>query len=242
LTVVAGDGGEHRYRYADCASYAAAVRGRLGEFLREPVLVGLIAGAAYAWKTKRTAPLATLALALVAFALLALGGLPIITRYLLLPAALACVLAAAALIAGIEHRRWAPVSVLILILLVVFAPAQIDRIDRLERSIGIQEAILDDLDALPARAFACRPISTTNRRPVPHLALAFDLDPAAIRVGEVQSACTYVGPRTRAIAEDFIFDKKDPVRTLPRLPDDYTRVAGNRSWTVLSRGPAGATP
>ena len=32
-----------------------------------------------------------------------------------------------------------------------FAPGQFDRLDRLERSIGIQERILDDLDALPDR-------------------------------------------------------------------------------------------
>ena len=209
---------------------------RLGEILREPLLVGLVAGAVLAWRTRRRAILAALAVALVAFGLLASAGLPIITRYLMVPAALACILAAAALVEGVRHRSWAPVSVLILVFLLVFAPGQLNRLDRLERSIGIQERILDDLDALPARAARCQPVAVTNRRPVPHLALRFRcLDPARIEVGPGLGACTYIGPANRAVARDFVFDVHDPVQTLPRLPPDFRRVAGNRSWTVLTR-------
>lgn len=209
---------------------------RLGEILREPVLLGLVAGAVYAWKQDRRQPLLALAAALVAFAILATAGLPIITRYLILSAALACILAAAALTAGLEHRRWAPASVLTLVALVAFAPGQLDRLDRLERSIRIQEGILADLDALPAAAVRCEPLAVTNRRPVPHLALRFGLDPAKIQVGELQGARTYVGPANREIAEDFIFDRQDPVRTLPDVPPGFTKTAGNASWTVLGDG------
>ena len=212
---------------------------RLGEILREPVLLGLVAGAVLAWRERRRLPLVALALALAAFAVLATAGLPIITRYLLLTAALACVLAGAALVHGFRHRAWAPVSVLLLIFLLAFAPGQVDRLDRLERSIGIQERILDDLGALPAPALErCGPLAVTTRRPVPHLALEHDvLDPATIRVGELDGARTYVGPANRAVAEDFIFDRRDPVRVLPDVPPGFTRVAGNRSWTVLSSCP-----
>jgi hypothetical protein len=212
---------------------------RLGEILREPLLLALVAGAWLAWRSDRRMPLVALALALVAFAILATAGLPIITRYLLLSAALACVLAGAALAHGFQHRAWAPVSVLLFIVLLAFAPGQIDRIDRLERSIGIQERILDDLDALPAAALRCEPLAVTNRRPVPHLALehAF-LEPEDILVGELDGARTYVGPANREVAEDFIFDRRDPVRTLPDIPAGFTRTAGNRSWTVLSSCPS----
>lgn len=216
---------------------------RLGEILREPLLLGLVVGAVYAWKRHRRAPLAALALALAAFAILATAGLPIITRYLLLSAAISCVLAGAALTAGIRHRRWAPASVLLLIVLLVFAPGQFDRLDRLERSIGIQEQILDDLDALPDRTAQCEPVAVTNRRPVPHLSLRFEeLEPADIQVGDVGRACTYVGPATPRVAERFIFDRRDPVRTLPELPPGYERIAGNPSWTVVSRRTGTTTP
>lgn len=213
---------------------------RLGEILREPLLLGLVAGAVLAWRERKRLPLVTLALALAAFAILATAGLPIITRYLLLVAALACVPAGAALVHGFQHRAWAPVSVLLLVVLLVFGPGQVDRIDRLERSIGIQERILDDLDALPASAVeGCKPLAVTNRRPVPHLALQFDaLDPAEIVVGELQGARTYIGPANREVAARFIFDRRDPVQVLPDVPPGFEQVAGNRSWTVLAACPA----
>jgi hypothetical protein len=209
---------------------------RLGEVLREPVLLGMVAGGVYAWRTRRWMPLAALGLALAAFSVSAIAGLPIITRYMLLPGALGCVLCGAALTAGLRERAWAPVSVLVLVALVVFAPGQVDRLDRLERSLGIQERILADLEALPAGPLRCGPLAVTNRRPIPHLALRFGfIEPAAVRTGAGSDARTYVGPASRAVAEDFVFDPRDPVRVLPRLPAAFRPVAGNASWTVLSR-------
>ena len=124
-------------------------------------------------------------------------------------------------------------------LLVVLAPGQFDRLDRLERSLGIQERILDDLDALPAAALRCEPVAVTNRRPVPHLALRFGfLDPEDVLVGELEGARSYVGPASRDVAEDFIFDRRDPVRELPAVPPGFETAARNRSWTVVSSCPA----
>jgi hypothetical protein len=56
-----------------------------------------------------------------------------------------------------------------------------------------------------------------------------------VRTGAGSDARTYVGPASRAVAEDFVFDPRDPVRVLPRLPAAFRPVAGNASWTVLSR-------
>ncbi len=204
---------------------------RLGEVVREPVLVGALIGAVLAWRAGTRLPLAALAAALGAFGVLAVAGLPIITRYTLLAGALCCVLAGAA----VTRRAGA---VVLGALVLAFAPGQVERIDRLTRSIAIQERILDDLDALPAAALRCAPLAVTNRRPVPHLALRFGfVDPAAVRVGPPGRGRTYVGPATQAVAEDFVFDPRDRLRTLPALPPAYTRVAGNRSWVVATRCP-----
>ena len=209
---------------------------RLGEILREPVLLGLVAGAVLAWRERIRLPLVALGLALGAFAILATAGLPIITRYLLVPAALACVLCGGVLAHGLRDRRWAPVSVLVLLVLLVFAPGQVDRIDRLERSIAIQERILADLDALPAAALRDRRVAVVNRRPVPHLALRFDfLEPREVLVGLDPSATAFVGPSSREVAERFVFDPRDPVRVLPRLGPEWRRAGGNASWSVFSR-------
>jgi hypothetical protein len=202
---------------------------RLGEVVREPVLVGALIGAVLAWRARTLLPLAALAAALGAFGVLAVAGLPIITRYTLLAGALCCVLAGAA----VTRRAGA---VVLGALVLAFAPGQVERIDRLTRSIAIQERILDDLDALPAAALRCAPLAVTNRRPVPHLALRFGfVDPAAVRVGPPGRGRTYVGPATQAVAEDFVFDPRDRLRTLPVLPPAYARVAGNRSWVVATR-------
>jgi hypothetical protein len=218
---------------------------RLGEVLREPVLVGAAAGGllALAWLRERARlPALAGAVAVVAFALLAAAGLPIITRYLLLPAALLSVFCGAALFGwrclpdGDRRRRpWLALAALTAVLLVAFAPAQARRLDRLEDSIATQERILDDLDALPAAALRCAPLAVTNRRPIPHLALGFGVAPQDVLVGAPPRARTYVGPASRRVAEEFVFDARDPVRVLPRLPPGFARVAGNRSWTVLSR-------
>jgi hypothetical protein len=180
-------------------------------------------------------PLAALALALAAFSVLAAAGLPIITRYMLLPAALGCALCGGALAEGLRDRRWLPVSGLVLALAVVFAPSQVRRLDNLERSLGIQERILADLDALPEAALTCEPIAVTNRRPVPHLALRFrSLDPAEIEVGGPREANTYVAPSSPAVAKRFVFDPRDANRRLPRIPPSLKPVFRNDSWTIWS--------
>ena len=215
---------------------------RLGEIAREPVLVGMAAGAWLAWRRGLGAPLAALALALGAFSVLAIAGLPIITRYMLLPAALGCTLAGAALVTGIEAiraRDWAPwgaIGGVLVVLLVVFAPGQVDRLDRLERSLGIQERILDDLDALPDATAACLPAGVVNRRPVPHLALRFEaIEPEDVVVGAPGRACTYVAPASAEVARRFVFDPRGADRRLPPVPPGYDELARNASWVVLRR-------
>jgi hypothetical protein len=202
----------------------------------EPVLVGMVAGGWLAWRRGLRAPLVVLAAGLAAFAVLAVAGLPIITRYVLLPAALATILTGGALAAGLRDRAWAPVSVLVLVVLLVFTPGQVRRLDRLERSLAIQQRILTDLDALPAEALRGERLAVVNRRPVPHLALRFAfIEPGDVLVGPAPGASSYVAPANREVAGDFVFDPRDRVQVLPRLPPSFRRVAANASWAVFTR-------
>jgi hypothetical protein len=208
---------------------------RLGEIAREPVLAGMVAGAWLAYRRRLLTPLVALALALGAFAVLATAGLPIITRYMLLPGALACALAGGAVAEGLRNRAWLPVTGALVVLLVAFAPGQFDRLDRLERSLGIQERILADLDALPAAALRCEPIAVTTRRPIPHLALRFEwIEPRDVEVGAPDEANTYIAPASPEVAERFVFDPRDADQDLPPVPPALRRAAGNGSWTVFS--------
>ncbi len=71
---------------------------RLGEILREPVLLGAVGGLAlsWLWLRDRVRPaIVAGVLALAAFCVLAAAGLPILGRYLLLPAAIGAILCGA---------------------------------------------------------------------------------------------------------------------------------------------------
>jgi hypothetical protein len=129
-----------------------------------------------------------------------------------------------------ERSAWAAAGGAMVVLLVVFAPGQLDRLDNLERTLGIQEKILADLDALPASALRCEPLAVTNRRPIPHLALAHGfIDPADVRIGP--PACTYVGPSSEVVAKRFILDRNDEVQAIPDVEGEV--VARNDSWVVI---------
>jgi hypothetical protein len=213
---------------------------RLGEILREPVLLGLVAGAVLAWRARVGCRWIALGLALAAFAILATAGLPIITRYLLVPAALACTLCGGALAAGLEHRAWAPVSVLVLIALLVFAPGQVRRIDRLERSIAIQERI-PRRPRRAARRGAALP-AAGGHQPPPGAAPR-----AALRRGAARRprgpARRRVHLRRAGLARGGRAVRVRPARPGARAAAaaaDFRRAAGNRSWTVVvERGPEG---
>ena len=162
---------------------------RLGEILRVPGLAGAVLGAALglAWLRRQTLVAGgAVALALAAVAALAVAGLPVITRYLLLAAALLCVLGGAALGGwraapdGPPRRTWMAAAVLTLALFVVFAPSQGRRLRDLRSAVAAQDRIQDDLhDLAQAGAFpaGCRPVTVPNSRPVPLLALWLDRPP-----------------------------------------------------------------
>ena len=171
---------------------------RLGEILREPVLFGAAGGGILAllWLRDR-ARLGAAAgvIAIVAFCVLATAGLPILGRYLLLPAAILAIFCGAGafgwacLPRGDPRRRpWAWFGVATLVLLVVFTPAQVDRVRALRHALARQDTIQSDLAALvripPAAIRAsCAPVTVPNHRPVPLLALFLDTDPTRDRLG-----------------------------------------------------------
>src|SRR5215207_4898691 len=106
---------------------------KLGEILREPVLVGAVVGAALGllWlRAKTVMVLAWIAIAVVAFAVLAAFGLPVITRYLLLTAALVALLVGEAaggwtrMPSGNRKGIWLAGGLVTIALLLLFAPSQ----------------------------------------------------------------------------------------------------------------------
>ena len=220
---------------------------RIGEILREPVLFAAAGGGllALAWHRDRRTRLAVAAgaLAVAAFCVLAAAGLPIITRYVLAPSALLAIFAGAGVFGwrdlprGAQRTWWARFGALALVVLVLFVPNQVARIDRLGDALHRQEAIQADLGQIVSGGLPCGPLAVPNRRPVPLLALWLKVDPGSIVDAQAQQPQrgTYLVPRTPKVASDYILDRRDRDRRVAPPPPGFRTVASNTSWIAASR-------
>ena len=225
----------------------AAVPRRLGEILREPVLLAAAGGGllALAWRRDRGVRLGVAAgvLALAAFCVLAAAGLPIITRYLLLTATLLAIFAGAGafgwldLLPGRERTWWARFAVIALVALAIFVPGQAQRIDRLGNALARQEAIQGRLGDIVDDRRPADPVAVPNRRPIPLLALWLDLDPAAIvdAQGEgLAHARSYLVPANAKVARDYVLDRRDRDRRIAAAPTAWSAAARNDTWRLYA--------
>ncbi|MEY2441990.1 MAG: hypothetical protein QOJ46_1416 [bacterium] len=219
---------------------------RLGEILREPVLLAAAGGGALAllWHRDRRTRLAIAAgaLAVVAFCVLAAAGLPIITRYLLLTGTLLAIFAGAGVFGwrdlpgGAQRTWWARFGALALVVLLLYVPSQASRIARLGDALSRQESIQGDLAAVVRDGTPCQPVAVPNRRPIPLLALWLNLDPGDVADAQerLPTHGTYLVPRTPKVASDYILDKRDRDRQVAPPPPGFRTVESNASWLAAS--------
>lgn len=223
---------------------------RLGEILREPVLLAAAGGGLLALASRRTRGVrlgaAAGALALAAFCVLAAAGLPIITRYLLLPAIVLALFAGAGafgwlgLAPGRARTRWARFSAVALAALVAFVPAQAGRIERLDAALERQAAIQGDMAAVVRAAEPlAEPVAVPNRRPIPLLALWLDRPPGELVDAQegLPRRGAYLVPASARVAREYILDRRDRDRRVPAPPPGWSRRAANASWRLYERAP-----
>lgn len=223
---------------------------RLGEILREPVLLAAAGGGALAlaWRRDRRVRLAAAAglIAVAAFCVLAAAGLPIITRYLLLIGTLLAIFAGAGafgwldLLPGRERTWWARFGLIALLALALFVPSQAERIDRLGSALAKQEAIQGDLGDLVGDEPLRRPIAVANRRPIPLLALWLKLDPRSIADAQegLPPRGSYLVPATAQVARDYILDRRDRDRRIPAPRAGFELRDENAAWRWYERNGA----
>ena len=224
---------------------------RLGEVLQWPGMIGAAGGIVLglAFLRRRSAlGVAAVALALLAFAVLACGGLAILPRYTMLAAAVLAIFVALALLGWrlldddhLYRRPWQAFAVVVALMFVLWAPNQYDLLHRVDTDLTNQARIEGDLDELAdSGAFdpLCGPISVPNHRAVPRL--AFDLD---VRPSEIVSFSEqrqprrgyFLDPATPFVVHNFILDPNDPARLETPVPDGFRRVAANESWVLYRR-------
>ena len=227
-----------------------AVPRRLGEILREPVLLAAAGGGllALTWRRDRRVRLGAAAgvLALAAFCMLAAAGLPIITRYLLLSATLLAIFAGAGafgwldLLPGRERTWWARFGALALVAVLVFVPDQAQRIERLGAALSRQEAIQASLADLVRRRQPRQPVAVPNRRPIPLLALWLELDPRALVDAQedgLPPSGSYLAPATPRVARDYILDRRDRDRRIPPPPRGWVPAERTAAWLLYTSAP-----
>ena len=245
------DNAEALGRVTGLQNVPGTVPRRLGEILREPVLLGAAGGGVLAllWLRERAKLGATVgALALLAFCVLAAAGLPILGRYLLLPAAILTLFAAAGMLGWLalvpddpRRRLWQAFGALVAVTLIAFAPAQADRIGDLRRALQIQADIQGDLarlvadDALPR---GCEPVTVPNRRPIPLLALWLDRPPQTLATAQdaPPTRGVLLQPASSRVAAAYILDPRDRIRAVPAPPASFRERDANANWRLLTAG------
>jgi hypothetical protein len=219
---------------------------RLGEILRVDGLFAAAAGGLLVlafMRAKARLPIAAGFASIAAFCVLAIAGLPILGRYLLLPAALLAIFAGAGTFGWTRlpkdhpwRKRWAAIGAATLIAFAVFTPSQADRIQSLHRAMATQQDILADLHDITGD-FTCRPVAVPNHRPVPHIALWTGIPPAQIVSAQLQRPTrgVYVDPASPRVERNFTLDPHDPKRLTAAVPPGFTRTAANASWVLYEK-------
>jgi hypothetical protein len=226
---------------------------RLGEILRLPALVGGTAGFFLALRVARgraALPAALTVLGGLAFVVLGFAGLPLIGRYLFLPATMLAIFFGFSALGWRERdrgdlRRWWAIGGLgLLVAFAAFTPANVRGLDDLRDGVQLRGRIEDDLRSLTRGAVAgpllerCSPIYVPNHRPVPILAYYLDRRPEEIVSAQLERPRRglLVAPANRIVEQKFVLDPRDPKRLDARVPPEFRHVTGNRSWTLYERG------
>jgi hypothetical protein len=224
----------------------------LGEVMQWPGMVGAAGGVALAFaflRRRATLGLIAAALALGAFALLAVGGLAIIARYTMLAGAILAIFAAVALLGWrlLEpghpwRRRWQVFAGVVALMFVIWLPNQWDLDSTVHRDLANQGRIERDLtDLADSGAFAeplCGPVAVPNHRAIPRLAFALDVKPTAIVSASEEGVPRrgyFLKPASPFVIHNFILDPNDPTSFSLAVPRGYREVAGNPSWILYRR-------
>ncbi|HEX6154333.1 MAG TPA: hypothetical protein VFZ19_12510 [Solirubrobacterales bacterium] len=224
---------------------------RLGEVLQWPGMVGAVGGVVLGLAFLRRRSIlgvAAAALALLAFAILACGGLAILPRYTMLAAAILAIFVGVALLGWrlLEpghpwRRRWQVFAAIVFAMFLIWLPNQWDLDSRVDTDLTNQARIEGDLsDLIDEGAFEplCGKIAVPNHRAVPRLAFGLEIEPTEVVSASEERAPKrgyFVAPASDFVIHNFILDPNDPTDPSFPVPNGFERVAANESWVVYRR-------
>lgn len=195
-------------------------------------------------------PLAILFIGLGAFLVLGVAGLPLLVRYLLLPAVMLALFYAVAVFGWLHlargtrlRRACAVVGALFAAALMVSVPSDLDSIRRAKQLAEFRRGVQRDLKAVAtsrageAGGPPCAPIAVPNHRPVPLLAFWLDRTPRGFvqRQRTEPRGGTLITPAAKAVELNFLSDPKKPASLDAPPPETFERRGGNDSWALYQR-------
>jgi len=219
-----------------------------GYALREPLVVGVPVGLAFAWLHARrpaALPLAVVVAMVAVFAISPFFGLPLIRRYVDTPAVLLTLFYGLAVCGWLllprgsrARRGWLAAGALAGALSVAYVPWHARELSAIEANFDQDGAMYADLrvaaEAAPVReAFAaCAPLSAGDHRPVPFLRHWLGGPPGSVTTPEGGAAPlgrVLVLPR-RGFTTSRIYTRREFPRVRP--PAGWEPVYANESWRV----------
>jgi hypothetical protein len=171
----------------------------------------------------------------------------VLTRYLLPAAAILAIFCAAGVFGWLDlerdhpwRRNWALIGAGLVVVMLAFVPAQIERISDLRDSIEAQDELGDDLRELAdSGAFdgGCGPVTVPDARAIPFLALWLEEEPSEILVAEdtetqAQPPGYLLIGRSQNAKNLFTLGTTDAAREEPPIPNGAHLVGSNDSWDV----------
>jgi hypothetical protein len=222
--------------------------------LREPLILGVPVGLAFAWLYRRRdrstlLPLAVAAAMLFVFAIGPIFGLPLIGRYVRTPAILLALFYGLAVCGWMllprgsrERRVWTAIGALALLASLAFIPVKhVEMLDGLDHRFDRDGRLYADLAAVgdaPAvrRAFeACGRLSTAEHRPIPYIRFRLDGDPGS--VGTIRKRMSPLSDLLlipRDVRSVRRFYKTNYPRRTARRPPGWRTLYTNHSWKVYA--------
>jgi hypothetical protein len=209
-------------------------------------VAGLIVAIAALYERARL-PAVLMGLGLAWFIVLGIAGLPLITRYILIPAMMLALFAAVAAFGwrqlprpGRLRRVWAAGSVALLIGAVAAIPHDSRQLGQRIALSSARRTLQEDLLKIASSPAAatwrrrCQAIHVPTYRAVPVVAYSLHAHPRSVQstVPQQGTKALLVVPTNRILADTFLLDPREPRSPAFTAPVGFRLVEANRSWAL----------
>jgi hypothetical protein len=217
--------------------------------LREPMVIGIPIGLAFAWlyvRRRAFLPAAVVVAMVAVFAGGSIFGLPLIRRYVDTPAVLLTLFYGLAVCGwtllprGRARTRWMVLGGVALAASIAFLPWHVSMLDGPARRVNIDKRMYGSLQRIletkrVRKSFArCPSLTAADHRPIPFARFWLDAPPGTVHT--VESGASPMGKlllmprRTRATRRVYT------AKTFPKVavPAGYRMIRRNRAWRVFA--------